>query len=206
VSLEAVRPAVSSRLAQRFVEAAIQEVGEERLAAILAKGDLPPSAIQKNALSRLGGAEAAELYAALQRTLRLFYGRGARGTLIRIGRGMWARLVQQANFREKAELEIVRRLPVPARRRRIMDLVAGYLREAGGPVSVQSLDLDLLLVDHGSASAHGQVAEDPLCAVTLGLIRGALFWGIRQDADVEETACRAAGALACEFRVKPGGK
>lgn len=54
----------------------------------------------------------------------------------------------QANLLEKAQLEIVRRLPVPARRRRMVELVADALREDDGVVSSHTFDMDWLLVDH----------------------------------------------------------
>ena len=110
----------------------------------------------------------------------------------------------QANFLEKAQLEIVRRLPVPARRRRVLELVADTLREGGGAASVHTLDLDLLLVDHSAAATINQTSADPICFVTLGLIQGALFWAAGQEADMEEIACKAVGAPACEFKIKLG--
>ena len=146
------------------------------------------------------------LYASIQQALRLFYGHGARGILSRIGEGMWERMMAQANLLEKAQLEIVRRLPVPARRRRMLELVADTLKEAGGAASIHTLDLDLLLVDHSSAATLNQTSTEPICFVTLGLIQAALFWAAGQEADIEEIACKAAGAPACEFKIKLGGK
>jgi hypothetical protein len=61
---------------------------------------------------------------------------------------MWSRMMAQANLLEKAQLEIVRRLPVPARRRRMVELVADALREDDGVVSSHTFDMDWLLVDH----------------------------------------------------------
>ena len=115
-------------------------------------------------------------------------------------------MLAQANLLEKAQLEIVRRLPVPARRRRMLELVAESLREAGGAASVHTLDLDLLLVDHSCAATLNQTSTEPICFVTLGLIQAALFWASGQEADMEEIACKAAGAPACEFKIKLGGK
>jgi predicted hydrocarbon binding protein len=197
---------LSNRLVRLFMASAMQEVGAEKLPTILAEDHLSPLITDGAHLAHLDGAEAAMLYASLQQALRLFYGRGARGILLRIGEGMWTRLVAQANLLEKAQLEIVRRLPVPARRRRMLELVADTLREAGGAASVHTLDLDLLLVDHSAAATLNQSSTEPICFVTLGLIQGALFWAAGQEADMEEIACKAAGAPACEFKVKLGGK
>ena len=206
MNTELAEPVISRRNIQIFVEAAFQETGEKNLLPMLEKVGLLPSALEKDSLSCLDGKQAAELYALLQEALRLFYGRGARGILLRIGQRMWDRMMAQANFREKAGLEIARRLPVPARRRRVLNLVAEQLREGGGVTLVHTLDLDLLLADHCGAATVGQSSAEPICFVTLGLIQGALFWATGQEADVEEIACKATGAPACEFKVKLGGK
>jgi predicted hydrocarbon binding protein len=195
---------LSNRLVRFFIDSATREVGADKLPIILAEHHLPLSIIEKTHLERLDGIDAAALYASLQQALRLFYGRGARGLLLRIGEGIWDRMMAQANLLEKAELGIIRRLPVPARRRRILELVAGSLQEGGGAASVHTLDLDLLLVDHSAAATLNQTSAEPICFVTLGLIQGALFWASGQEADMEEIACRAVGAPACEFKIKLG--
>ena len=197
-------PMLSNSLVQLFVDCAVQEVGADELQAILTEAQLPPAAIERAHLVQLDGVEAARLYASIQQALRLYYGRGARGTLLRIGAGMWNRKVEHSNLLEKAELEIVRRLPVPARRRRVLELLAGAMQEGGGSASVHSLDLDLVLVDHSGAATVNQTSSEPICFVTLGLIQAALFWAAGQEADMEEIACKAIGAPACEFRIKPG--
>lgn len=206
MSPESAAPAISSRIVQLFVEAALQEVGAENMPRVLEMVSLLPSVIEKDSLDNLNGMRSAELYALLQQALRLFYGRGARGILSRIGYGIWERITTRANFLEKTELEVVRWLPVPARRRRVLDLIAGRFRDGGGAASVHTLDLDLLLVDHSAAAACGQSSDEPICYVTLGIIQGALFWATGQEADVEEVTCKATGAQACEFKVKLGGK
>jgi predicted hydrocarbon binding protein len=187
---------------QFFVDASIQEVGLEKFPAILAECGLDRTVIEKDSLTGMDPVRAAETYAALQQALRSFYGRGARGLLQRVGRGIWERMAAPTSFREKAEFEIARRLPVPARRRRALDLVAERLREGGGMLTVHTLDLDLLLVDHTGAACCGQRSAEPICYVTLGLIDGAFYWAAGHEVDVEEIACKATGAVACEFKVK----
>jgi predicted hydrocarbon binding protein len=206
VSLEPTGPAISSRMVNLFVESTLQQVGSDNLPGILAKVRLEMQDLEKGALARLGGQPAARLYASVQQSLRLSYGRGARGLLMRIGRSMWDRMVLQASFREKAELEIARRLPVPARRRRVLVLLADRLREGGGAAMVHTMDLDLLLADRSGAATSGQTSGEAICFVTQGLVQGALFWSTGKEADVEEITCKAAGAPACEFKITFGGK
>jgi predicted hydrocarbon binding protein len=195
---------ISSRLLQFFLQVTLEELGAADLELVLSPAKMQPARMDQDALVRLDGAQAAELYADLQQALRTYYGRGARGLLLRIGRKLWDRLVLAATFREKAELEVTRRLPVPARRRRALAFVADRLQEGGGSASVQLLDLDLLLADQASAASLHQSSGRGVCFVTLGLIQGALFWATGREVDVEEIACKAAGAAACEFKVTVG--
>jgi predicted hydrocarbon binding protein len=206
VSAPTAAACISNRFIQLFVTLATEEIGAQELPLVLVEAELKPAAIEKAALVRLNGLQAAELYAALQRALRDYYGRGARGALLRIGRKMWDRMIAEANLVEKAELEIIRWLPVPARRRRVLDLLAEHLREGGGSASVHLLDIDLLLVHPSSATASLQPSGKAGCFVTLGMIQRALAWATGQEADVEEIACKAAGAPACEFKITFGGK
>lgn len=197
---------LSNRLYRDFIQSATQEVGLDNFPLILAGHPLLPALQETGPLIKLEGEQAEKANASLQQALRLYYGHGARGLLLRIGRGMWTRMISEANFLEKAELEISRWLPVPARRRHILEVLTGRLREAGGAASVYSLDLDLLLVDRCGAATLGQTSAEPVCFVTLGLIQGALYWATGHEADVEEISCKATGAPACEFKVKLGGE
>jgi predicted hydrocarbon binding protein len=197
-------PLLSNRMIKMFVAAAHEEAGADKLPQVLEKANLSPAVMEPASIARLSGSGAAEIYASLQRSLRLYYGRGARGLLLRIGRNMWARLVSDANFREKAELEIIRRLPVPARRKRVFDFVAEQYRTGGGSTVVHLLDTELLFVDRSGAATCGQESTEPICFVTHGILVAALYWATNQDADIEEISCKAMGAEACEFKFKPG--
>jgi predicted hydrocarbon binding protein len=197
-------PLLSNRMIKLFVSAAREEAGEEKLPQILEKASLSPAVIEAASINRLSGGGAAEIYASIQLALRLFYGRGARGLLLRIGANMWERFVAEANFREKTELEILRRLPVPARRKRTLEFIAEQFRAGGGAAMVHLLDTDLLFVDRSGAATCGQESSEPICFVTHGLLEAALYWVTGQSADVEEVSCKAMGAEACEFKFTPG--
>jgi len=204
MSIAPAAPVISTRMAHYLADAAVQEVGSAKLPLVLESIHLPMQALEKDAIDALSASEAARLYASIQQALRLFYGRGARGVLVRMGRLVWEQWTTHATFLEKTELEIARRLPVPARRRRVLDLVAARLLEGGGTASVHTLDLDLLLVDRSGAATVHQESVEPICAVTVGMIREAMFWAAGQEVDVEEIACKAAGAPACEFKILLG--
>jgi predicted hydrocarbon binding protein len=191
---------ISRRLMKAFVTAVRAEIDIQTLPAVLAG-----SGITCGDMEALETGLLDELYARFQRALRLFYGREARGMLVRIGRGVWDRWVGEARLKEKTDLEITRWLPVPARRRRVLNLVAARLLDEEGGASVHTLDINFHLVDRVGAATIGQKEEHPICFITLGLIQQALLWATGKEADVKEISCRAIGSPVCEFKVSFGG-
>lgn len=177
------------------------ELGQEALVFILEKANLPADLVDLQAVSRYNTATAAQAYARIQQAMRFYYGRGARGTLIRIGRLLWPRLLETASFAEKTQAQLVRTLPPSMRIKPALELLARFLREHPEGVTVHTLDLDLLLVDRAGAVTVEQQEVTPICYVTIGLVQEALFWASGREHDVEERACRAAGASQCEFKI-----
>ncbi len=196
---------VPSRFLLVFVETLSADIGRRNLTAVLEKDGLPTDWTDPAHLSSLDEEHSAEVYAGLQSALRTYYGRGARGTLIRIGSKMWNRLLNDAAFGAKAQAALVHGLPMPARHKPALELLAGLMSARKGDVTVHTLDLDFLLADHASPATLGQKDSTSICYVTLGLIREALYWAAGKEYDIEETSCRAAGARDCEFKITVGG-
>jgi len=189
-----------------FLEILDAELGPDKLSLVLEKGNLPPELIDPQTASRFTSISAAETYAHIQQAMRVYYGRGARGTLVRIGRILWKRLLDTASFSKKAQAQIVRNLPPAMRLKPTLELLARFLREKADGATVHTLDMDLMLADHASAAVTGQKEDAPICAVTLGLIQEALFWVSGHEYDVVEVSCRAAGGDACEFKIAVSGQ
>ncbi len=194
------------RFFRLFLETLNAELGAKTLAIVLEKADLDPSLIDPQTLSDLTSEAAAETYARIQLALRTYYGRGARGTLVRIGRILWGRLLENASLPEKAQAQLARSLPSGLRLKAVLELLARFLREQNADVSVHTLDLDLLLADHVGAATIGQKENTPICIVTLGLIQEALIWASGHEYDVEEVSCKARGEDACEFKITVQGR
>lgn len=195
-----VMPAVPARFFRLFLETLNAELGSTRLALVLEKGDLQPDQINPQTAFRLNSAEAAETYTGIQRAMRVYYGRGARGTLVRIGRILWERLLENGSLPEKIQAQLIRSLPTAMRLKPILELLAHFMRDYSSDVTVHTLDVDLLLVDHASAAGSRQESA-AVCNVTLGLIQEALFWASATEYDVEEVSCRATGGESCEFKI-----
>ena len=197
-------PKFSSRILRRFVETLAVELGSDHLPAMLALSGLPAEWAKPPTFSKMKATEAAQTYAALQSAIRTYYGRGARGVLLRVGQRLWGFLLADAALVGKTQAALIRRLPRNSRRKSVTELLARLLGSQPGDITVHSQDLDLLLVDRASPAAQGQHASRPVCYVTQGLIRESLLWATGQAFDVEETSCKATGQDTCEFKISAG--
>jgi len=199
---EALFPA---RVLRRFVDMLSADLGHETLSTVLEKAGLPAEWAHSQHLGPLDDARAADAYARLQAALRTYYGRGARGILLRIGTNMWAHLLNDAPFALKTQATLMRGFPVGLRRKSALELLARLLSTKNGDITVHTLDLDLLLVDHASSAAQSQPEAAPICFVTQGLVREALYWALGVEHDIEESSCCAMGAADCKFKITIGG-
>jgi predicted hydrocarbon binding protein len=200
-------PKFSNRILRRFVETVAVELGADQFHAMLALSELPPEWAKPQTCRKMNAAKSAETYAALQAAMRAHFGRGARGVLLRVGQRMWHFLLEDAALGGKAQAALIKRLPLPTRRRKsILELLARLIGTGPDDITIHTLDLDLLVVDRASPAAQGQHASRPICFVTQGLIRESLFWATSQNFDVEETSCKAVGDDTCEFKITTGVK
>ena len=191
----------SSRILRRFVEAVSAELGNDQLKTMLSLSKLPAEWVVPESFMRMDPAESARIYASLQAALRTYYGRGARGVLLRVGQRLWDRILNDAALLSRAQAAVIKRLPFTTGRKSILELLARSVATQPGDITVHNMDLDLLLIDHVSPAAQGQQYPQPICYVTQGLIGESLLWATGQRFDVEETSCKAMGHNACEFRV-----
>jgi predicted hydrocarbon binding protein len=192
----------SSRILRRFVESVALELGTaDQFHTMLSLSQLPPEWAEPKTFLRMDPTESAKIYASLQSALRAYYGRGARGVLLRVGQRLWNLLLEDAALGGKAQAAVIRRLPLGTRRKSVLELLARSISTQPGDITVHTLDLDLLLVDNVSPAAAHQQNPHPICFVTQGMIRESLFWATKQGFDVEETSCKAMGNDTCEFRI-----
>lgn len=104
-------PGFSSRLLQRFIQTAAVELGTDQLNTMLTLASLPGDWDRPERFRDLDARNAAETYAALQAAMRTYYGRGARGVLLRVGQRLWHHLLEDAALTSKAQAAVIRRLP-----------------------------------------------------------------------------------------------
>jgi predicted hydrocarbon binding protein len=195
----------SAELLQIFVRILKTEIGEKNLPIVLNKSGLPSEWASEENLQSLGGQAAAETYAGIQQAIRAYYGRGARGILQRIGSKLWGELLENAPFKEKAQAKLMRGLPETPRKKAVLDMLIRLLGAKNNEMTVHTLDLNLMVVDNVSPSTYNQKDDDPICHITHGLIREAIYWATAQDPLIEETECKANGGSDCEFSITFGG-
>ena len=194
-----------NRVLRRFIETVAKELGSEQFSAMLSLSNLSVEWSKPATFAKMDPVESANAYAALQAAMRTYYGRGARGVLIRVGERLWDHLLDDAALGGKAQAAVIKRLPLSTRRKATLELLGKFIGTSSGDITVHTLDLELLLADHTSPNTDGQSASAPICYVTQGLIREALLWATGQNYDVQETSCKANGEEACEFTIT-GGK
>jgi len=196
---------LSNHFLHQFVDSIAGELGQENLSVVLEKAGLPPDWSDPFRWQSLTHTTPIEAYAGLQKAMRTYYGRGARGILTRVGGNLWKPLLDDAPLTVKAQSRLIFGLPLNARRKSALELLARLLGDRRGDVTVHTLDLDLLLVDRTSPSTLGQDEPECICYVTLGLLRECLYWATGREHDIKETSCRAKGDEACEFEISIGG-
>src|SRR5688572_17674733 len=184
---------------RKFVQTLSDEIGHETFTAVIKKSGLPKDWAHDEYFISINNEQAAQSYAKLQAALRTYYGRGARGILLRIGTKLWTQLLDDSSFGIKAQAGLIRGLPKILRRKQALELLSKILSAKRGDITIHTLDLDLLFVDQTSPTTLNQTDDTPVCFVTLGLIRECLFWATGEEHDIEERACHAMGAKQCEF-------
>ncbi len=154
---------------------------------------LPPS----NSQASLRASE----FAALMQAIENYYGRGARGTLIRIGYESFKELVNSHLVQAALYRLLFRALPLQQRKLTALRWLAREIAAPGGQVTVHLDDRHLAFVDHESDPSFGRKREVEICWVTLGELQQAVKWATGLEHDVLEMSCRAKGDPACRFDI-----
>src|SRR5512138_1818146 len=107
------------------------ELGADQFDAMLALSKLPSQWVDPKVFLKMDGAEAAKAYAALQTAMRTYFGRGARGVLLRVGQSLWGHLLDGSGLGSKTQAAVIKRLPLNARRKPTLELLSRLLGAPG---------------------------------------------------------------------------
>jgi predicted hydrocarbon binding protein len=193
------RPLPNARV--RRIMLAVQDVmGQSGLITILRQAGLQRYANALPPNDSASGLRAAE-YAAMLQAIENYYGRGARGTLTRIGYAAFRRLVVSRKLLAGLGQGLLRLLPATARKLAALRWYAWQTAGRGSRLSIHLDDQQIQVLDHDSDATVGRQRDSEICWVTLGEIQEALKWGTGQEFEVAEMACRAKGDAACRFEI-----
>ncbi|MDX9991163.1 MAG: 4-vinyl reductase [Anaerolineales bacterium] len=188
-----------------FVQTLNAEIGQDTLRMLLNKAGMDAELSDPQPLFHLETDSATRAYLDIQAALRLHYGRGTRGLLIRVGRLLWPLLSAKSDPLLKIRWRAIQLLPASIRVQPALKLLASLLRgKTQNQITIHNLDLDWMLVDHDFSGTLPGSSGQPVCFVTQGLIQECVYWAGKHELDVTEVTCKANGADACEFRIKAG--
>ena len=176
-------------------------MGQSGLATILRQAGLQRYTSALPPANGEPGLHAAE-YASLMQAIENYYGRGARGTLTRVGYASFNRLVASRRAMAGVYRLLFQLLPLQNRQVLTLKWLARELAGRGGHVSVHLDDRHLNFVDQESDATVGRHRDSQICWVTMGEIQEALKWGTGLEYDISEVSCKAKGDPACRFEIR----
>lgn len=195
-------PMVVNALARQALTSAQEVMGENGLNTVLRTsglerfvGNFPPDNLEPSI--------SASQYARFNEAIEVFYGRGGRGMLRRIGKASF-----QYGVREQAALlgiagVALKLLPEKQRIKFILSSVAGALKKTNPQVEawVDDSGENLAYMDSTCGICYGRESEIPICHVYVGSITEAVLWASGKEHQIIETQCLAKGDPYCRFEV-----
>ena len=184
-----------------FWQAVAQEIGAYSLNMILLKAGLEKFVERETSLPRREPLSAEE-FGLFQRALGEYYGRGARGLLTRAGAGAWRLTQKKLPLGRKLLIGVLHLLPPALSARLVLRNLAVLLHYPGDWAAVKPAGREYSYKAFFGLGCAEQAANEPVCWTMVGLLREALESVTRRTYEVEEVACRAAGAETCMFRIR----
>lgn len=190
---------LNARLSE-LIPAAERVIGPQGMRLVIRQAGLEHHYLQ-NPTSQFEHLHAGLLdYAAILAALRRYFGRGARGTLLRIGRELFKQRVQQNRSRWLVRRLRIRLMPSAKRAAAVLDLLVDEIALGSGKVLLAGDRA--VFVDQSSYRTIGHQETIPICWTAVGELSVALLWGTRQEWEVTEILCRAAGEEQCRFEMR----
>lgn len=183
-----------------FLQALEDQMGVYCLRMALAKAGLD-TYIPQSSYTEFEFRVSSAQFATMQQAIRLYYGSGARGYLIRVGRQVWQNMFAEGGRRQALRFLILRTHLADMRARNVLDTLAAWMRQGEGGYAVHFFLKDIIYVDRISDTTYGQTSSEPICWLMSGMIQAALSRVSGREYDVEEFACMSMGAEACKFRI-----
>jgi hypothetical protein len=185
---------------QSFWQAAAQEMSVYSLNMILLRAGLEKFIEGEKDLPKTAQVSLFE-FGLFQHALREYYGRGARGLLIRAGRGTWEIMAKNLSWQRTFQSHLIPYLPFSYKTRLVLNQLRALLSYPGSWTQVYREGRDFYYTDCSGLGLCEPMVGEPVCWTMLGLIQGGLESVTNRAFEVDEVSCRGSGSEACKFRV-----
>ena len=193
---------IVNALVRQALVSAQEVMGENGLNAVLHSsglerfiGNFPPNNTEP-------GIKASE-YAKFNEAIEVFYGRGGKGFLRRIGKASFQYGVKEQGALLGLAGAALKLMPQRGRIKFILNGLVNALEKTNDQVNawVEEVDDKLAYCESTCAICNGRHSDQPVCHLYVGSIGEAVRWATDQDYEIIETHCIAKGDPYCRFEV-----
>jgi hypothetical protein len=193
---------IVNALVRQALVSAQEVMGENGLNAVLHSsglerfiGNFPPNNTEP-------GIKASE-YAKFNEAIEVFYGRGGKGFLRRIGKASFQYGVKEQGALLGLAGAALKLMPQRGRIKFILNGLVNALKKTNDQVNawVEEVDDKLAYCESTCAICNGRHSDQPVCHLYVGSISEAVRWATDQDYEIIETHCIAKGDPYCRFEV-----
>lgn len=193
---------IVNALVRQALVSAQEVMGENGLNAVLHSsgldrfiGNFPPNNTEP-------GIKASE-YARFNEAIEVFYGRGGKGFLRRIGKASFQYGVKEQGALLGLAGAALKLMPQKGRIKFILNGLVNALKKTNDQVNawVEDVDDKLAYCESTCAICNGRHSDQPVCHLYVGSIGEAVRWATDQDYEIIETHCIAKGDPYCRFEV-----
>ena len=193
---------IVNALVRQALVSAQEVMGENGLNAVLHSsglerfiGNFPPNNTEP-------GIKASE-YAKFNEAIEVFYGRGGKGFLRRIGKASFQYGVKEQGALLGLAGAALKLMPQRGRIKFILNGLVNALKKTNDQVNawVEEVDDKLAYCESTCAICNGRHSDQPVCHLYVGSIGEAVRWATDQDYEIIETHCIAKGDSYCRFEV-----
>jgi predicted hydrocarbon binding protein len=188
-----VRQALTSAqevMGENGLNAVLRSVGLERFV-----GNFPPNDTNP-------GIKTVE-YARFNESIEVFYGRGGKGMLRRIGKASFQYGVKEQGALMGVAGAALKLMPQKGRIKFVLNAMVNALKKTNPQVDawVEDENDKIAYCESTCGICLGRHSEQPVCHLYVGSVAEAVRWATEQEYDIVETHCIAKGDKFCRFEV-----
>jgi predicted hydrocarbon binding protein len=193
---------IVNALVRQALVSAQEVMGENGLNAVLRSsglerfvGNFPPNNTEP-------GIKTSE-YAKFNEAIDIFYGRGGKGILRRIGKASFQYGVKEQGALLGLAGAALKLMPQKGRIKFVLNAMVNALKKTNAQVDawVEENGDKLAYCESTCAICYGRHSDQPICHLYVGSVGEAIRWATDQEYEITETHCIAKGDPYCRFEV-----